>query len=483
MNDQPDRPAQQRRQRRWPRRLLIVFLVLGCLYGVYRYTLYRMVEAKLDEIRKQGYPVTLAELDKWYPQVPPGENAAEVYTQAFAHCDRFWGTNSIAQSASAITNQWPYWQEGTEWMQQQLLPVVGKAKLPPGSPPLPQEMKRLVATYVSDHREALELLHQATGKIKCRYPIDLTKIYQEDELGAEEDKYFPHWQGVNFSARLLQLETVMHAENGDPESAVNSLFALLALARSLRSEPGLVAHLVRCRVESAGLSSLEYTLNRLKLPVSQIERLQTRFGESETTRQTISPIVGELCEGNAALGSDPWLLLTIGCLHQMNRSHRSTLPFGLAVIDRVYSAAGFFDLDQLRFLNYMSEKLQTIRRLSDLPDSRLVDHDVPRFSLFYPWLVDTTESSMKRECKARARVRTGQAALAVEASELRSYKLPDELNEIVPSFLTAIPTDPFTGQPLRYKKLAKGYVVYSVGEDGKDDGGDEKKDITFTVER
>jgi len=25
--------------------------------------------------------------------------------------------------------------------------------------------------------------------------------------------------------------------------------------------------------------------------------------------------------------------------------------------------------------------------------------------------------------------------------------------------------------------------VYSVGEDGRDDGGDEKKDITFTVER
>jgi len=26
-------------------------------------------------------------------------------------------------------------------------------------------------------------------------------------------------------------------------------------------------------------------------------------------------------------------------------------------------------------------------------------------------------------------------------------------------------------------------VVYSVGEDGKDDGGDEKRDVTFIVER
>jgi hypothetical protein len=61
---------------------------------------------------------------------------------------------------------------------------------------------------------------------------------------------------------------------------------------------------------------------------------------------------------------------------------------------------------------------------------------------------------------------------------------------LVPKFLPAIPTDPFDGHSLRYKKLAKGYVVYSVGEDGKDDGGVEPRggygpgtDLTFIVER
>ena len=49
--------------------------------------------------------------------------------------------------------------------------------------------------------------------------------------------------------------------------------------------------------------------------------------------------------------------------------------------------------------------------------------------------------------------------------------------------MRAMPDDPFNGRPLRYKKLVKGYAVYSVGEDGKDDGGDEKKDVTFVVER
>ena len=54
-----------------------------------------------------------------------------------------------------------------------------------------------------------------------------------------------------------------------------------------------------------------------------------------------------------------------------------------------------------------------------------------------------------------------------------------------------MPADPFDGQPLRYNKLlGKGYVVYSIGKDLKDDHGVEKSadgktqlDVTFTVQR
>jgi hypothetical protein len=34
-----------------------------------------------------------------------------------------------------------------------------------------------------------------------------------------------------------------------------------------------------------------------------------------------------------------------------------------------------------------------------------------------------------------------------------------------------VPLDPFTGQPLKLKPTAYGVVVYSVGPDGVDDGG------------
>ena len=63
------------------------------------------------------------------------------------------------------------------------------------------------------------------------------------------------------------------------------------------------------------------------------------------------------------------------------------------------------------------------------------------------------------------------------------------LAKLVPDFLPAVPRDLIDGQPLRFKTLARGYVVYSIGADGMDEGGLKKTngaakyDVTFTVER
>jgi hypothetical protein len=42
---------------------------------------------------------------------------------------------------------------------------------------------------------------------------------------------------------------------------------------------------------------------------------------------------------------------------------------------------------------------------------------------------------------------------------------------LIPEFLDKVPTDPYDGKPLRYRRLDDGVVVYSIGRDGKDDGG------------
>ena len=63
-------------------------------------------------------------------------------------------------------------------------------------------------------------------------------------------------------------------------------------------------------------------------------------------------------------------------------------------------------------------------------------------------------------------------AIALKRYELRHHHLPDTLDEIVPDLLKSVPIDYMDGQPLRYRRNADGtFLLYSVGENGKDDGG------------
>jgi len=51
----------------------------------------------------------------------------------------------------------------------------------------------------------------------------------------------------------------------------------------------------------------------------------------------------------------------------------------------------------------------------------------------------------------------------------------------MPDILSEVPTDPFSGNPLIYRKTPSGFIVYSVGLNGKDDGGRETREITIIV--
>ncbi len=65
------------------------------------------------------------------------------------------------------------------------------------------------------------------------------------------------------------------------------------------------------------------------------------------------------------------------------------------------------------------------------------------------------------------------SAIALKRYQLRNGKYPAELNGLVPEFLPRTPLDFMDGKPLRYKMLPDGgFLLYSVGEDGEDNGGD-----------
>jgi hypothetical protein len=64
------------------------------------------------------------------------------------------------------------------------------------------------------------------------------------------------------------------------------------------------------------------------------------------------------------------------------------------------------------------------------------------------------------------------AAIALKRHYLRHGKYPNTLSALVPEFLPAIPQDFMDGQPLRYRHEDNSFTLYSVGDNGRDDGGD-----------
>lgn len=64
-------------------------------------------------------------------------------------------------------------------------------------------------------------------------------------------------------------------------------------------------------------------------------------------------------------------------------------------------------------------------------------------------------------------------AIALKRYQLRNGKPAPSLESLVPEFLPQLPVDWMDGKALRYRLNPAGsWTLYSVGTDGKDDGGD-----------
>ena len=60
-------------------------------------------------------------------------------------------------------------------------------------------------------------------------------------------------------------------------------------------------------------------------------------------------------------------------------------------------------------------------------------------------------------------------AIEIYHDDLGEY--PRQIPDIVPRYLPEVPADPFGDGPLAYRRIGERYVLYSLGEDRRDDGG------------
>jgi hypothetical protein len=402
----------------------------------------------LDAIRQKGYPITLSELNAWYRPVPDSQNNARIYEQVFA-LPGFSETESV------------------------------EINLPSRGQVLSAQDKKQLLELVTTNEVALRLLHSASASNRCRYSVDLTKGFQLK---------LPHLSKVFRGVKLLSAEALLHSANGESQQTVRSFLAAGRLADSLSEEPLLISQLVRFASWGIIVSRMERAIHLTQMTDEQLAALQVIVGEAERPEAFLRAQAGERAMGIAVFTAPATQIVPLQALYSQLDGWKNRLLISFL------KTTGLFQKDRAFYLGVMSTNVAAA--LLTFPDRVKLGQQspnvVPRFCIISAMILPAISRNFAREADTIARLRAAQTALAIERFRREhGQTLPVSLEELVPVYCKSAPTDPYDGHPLRFKTLDSGYVIYSIGNDGRDDGGLERNpknlqaphDITFRVER
>lgn len=444
-----------RRIRPWHVLVVVAVVLVGAVLGL-RWHWKRGFRKRIAAIAAAGYPVTPEELDAWYEAPQSGENAAD------------W-----VLDAATFLNELPRKKRGS------LERIVsnGNDRLS-RRVPIPEDTKRLLVAHVRDNGKALELLHRAAGVEESRYPMRFSE--------GLANAFLLHLTDVQKGCLLLCLEAVACGEAGDGDGATRAMEAAFGVARTLGEEPALGSQMVRSWMQDRVVASMARVLYAMALSDGQLKRLESAIAQAYDPDGMVRGFAGLQCL----------------CLDMFERPE-SVDPDAFRDLPapaflEAYCALGLAAREGIIFLEMTGDyieaaQLPTPERCGafEAIGVRYRARQKGGVLLGELW---GGQMLTPVDVQCLANLRMALVALAVERYRLGLGHWPESLAELVPDYLDSVPEDPFDGEPVRYRRLDSGFVVYSVGEDGVDDGGKERParaeeeagetyDITFAVQR
>ncbi len=443
----------KRRIRVWHVLLVLVALLIAAVV-ILQWHWKRELSRRIAVLAAAGYPVILEELNASYTWPVSGENGADLVIGASSYI-----VDLPQEDARKL-------QEIVRWSNRQFVRPL-------------QPNRELLRQYVQTNAKARELLHRCATVEQSRYPIDLS-----EGLTA----LLPWLGDVRKCCLLLCYEAIDCAEREDPdvEGAVRALEAAFGVARTLRTEPVSVSQLVYLGAVQSATTTMERLLCRCHLTEGQLGRLGQCLARIDVSDAVRRGIVSGQCL-NLELFTSP-RTVDADAFHEFPAE---------AVVD-LYAALGLAARDGVIFLDLVAECLAASQRppserghVSEAIEKRFNELSGSHLLLKYaelPWHFP------KREIRYLARLRCARMALAAQRFRLARGRLPETLAELVPDYANGVPEDPYDGAALRYMRLERGFVVYCVGPNGRDEAGlghgprkdgkaEKLDDIAFTVRR
>jgi len=446
MSHKANRSRGRKRRMPWSRRRLrflwglsvAVAVPVALVFG-HRYRADRRLEAKYEAIRAAGYPATVEDLKAWYPEPAAEENAAPVYQQA----------------VEAIH----YGEAGHRYED-----IVRAMREAPKGGRLPEEVLAMMRAYLAENAEALCLLHEAAKRPGVRFPVDLSKGFAME---------LAHLARLREGARLLGIEALVAAHDGDPQRALDALLDTLGVADTVREEPIVVSQFVRVACHGIVAGTLARTLQVGALTPDQLALLQHAFARADEPGALSRALAVERAMGLTAYAEPGGFVDMAGGVPAWD----NFFPGATRILAQAGGAVGWFESEREEYLDTMGEMIEANR----LPYSEALDamariEDEVNESGLIPRISDELLPALTRTTQTMARnagnLRSATTALAIERYRNAYGQLPEGLDDLVPVFLDAVPVDPFDGKPLRYRQEDDGYAVYTVAENRRDDGGE-----------
>ncbi|MBA4386750.1 MAG: hypothetical protein C0404_02145 [Verrucomicrobia bacterium] len=448
-----------------------VFIWVGsilCFLGV----LYVVVAELWDARATKRYQAILAGIRASGEPVTPDEMVAKYRPTSFT-------TNAASYYRAAGMILLPS-QGGVDEMLRDALPFVGTGSTVEFNIPLTPETLRLAETYLERKQTALDLITTAADLETTVFDLDWSKDFEMP---------MPHCGELRLMARTLRLKNAVDIARDDRVNAIQDVLRTFKLASSLKHEPNLLSGLIRLTIFISGIPEMERTFTFIQLSNAELRKIGDVIDSVADQDYLRRAFVGERvmaialferfdecpCRVREALQStkrsDKWKVVLLARVEGWRKDQQSE---HLLMIQDMIDAAGKPPRQRLDRMKQVGKKCDEVCRHNLITDR--VTHACYAAAVRF---VGLDQSLL-----------LAKAATCVEMYRNDNGKLPATLEELVPKYMEAVPEDFFWDGKIKYKQDEPGYRLWSVGRNGKDDGGSTSNttdhgtaDIVFRVGR
>jgi hypothetical protein len=324
------------------------------------------------------------------------------------------------------------------------------------------EESKQAATAMARAREVADLPNG-------RYPI----TYSPDAFTT----LLPHGIALGWVRDYLWFDALCRVEEGDTEGAVRSCQAILNTGRSIGDE-FFIMQMLRMSTGVQAVITLERALARGQAFEPSLARFQQLV-----EKEGAFPSLLTMTRGERAIMDGFFGALESGAARQSQifGSQVAYPRFWPPAADDVFGVLNSPGVKEAHasYVEFWTDMVEAAK----LPiEETGTEFDEERWKALPSWaspyspldklLRYDVGKPVKLYRRSRAALRSAAAALAAERYRMANGKWPVSLQDLMPTFLAKVPLDPYDGKPLRYRRLQDGCVIYSIGPDGRDDGGD-----------